>query len=81
MRFPIFVDKLGILSEKCTQPKESEEHLCGPDDVCSATDAVCPDYSDEPTVCLGSECGCSSSEGPTWYLQQNGNEVDCFIYQ
>lgn len=79
VRFPIFVtiDKQARLSDKCVQPEISRAHLCA-DDTCSIADSVCPDYSNEAelTVCLGNGCGCSA--GPTWYLQQNGREIDCY---
>ena len=81
-RFPLFVDENGFLSNKCTQPKETEEnHLCpGTQDVCSAG-AVCPDFPDSgDVVCLG-RGGCDCEAGETWYLQQNGREVDCYLYQ
>ena len=70
--FPIFVTEQGILSDKCTQPEEAEEHLC-PNDTCSS-DSVCPGDS-EADVCLGSsQCNCSP--GPVWY-KRNLNIASC----
>lgn len=76
VRFPIFVTQEGFLSDKCTQPKQSEAYLC-PDDVCAANE-TCPIFSKGRAVCLGSGCGCSS--GPTWFVRQSGRETDCKSY-
>ena len=62
--FPVFVTEQGILSDKCTQPKESEGHLC-PNEVCSV-DSTCPGDTTGEAVCLASGCDCTPS--PAWYL-------------
>lgn len=73
---PVFLTAAGTVSDTCTQPVESQEHLslCPNNTSKCESSSQCAGYHNGEAVCFSSKCDCTP--GPVWLLH-NGKEALC----